>query len=159
MSFFIRLTRLHPAVIAGVTYRNSCPEISSLPAFLFVGGLCGCLKVIFLLTRRQKIDSPEYERLEDTADDVTKDAVLTRFFNFTDIGLSVILMIWFVFGSIWLSQLEQPAPTSDLYHPNAWCDNVLFAFSVYVLISCYIFLGIIIILCTILVSLFVSLSL
>ncbi|KAL4230822.1 hypothetical protein ACF0H5_011196 [Mactra antiquata] len=146
------LTTIVPIIMlaAGTSYRLNCPEVPMLPVYLIVGGASGVLKIAFILVRHRK--SPDYEQIENQQDGSFEgDAVLSRFIRFTDLGMNVFVLIWFIFGNYWYFSNPTPNFHQTLSDPNDWCDRVFYQFYFIMLIVVYVILGMIIMLIVFLV--------
>ena len=121
----------------GGTYRTECPKEQRLPLYLLVGGGFGLIKIVFLFVLQTKNSS--YNRLEDVDDDDdgTEDVVLSRFVRFSNIGLTLFLSVWFIFGNIWFYSIWEPHYQQPLHEPNNWCDKSLYWYTFYNFIVCY----------------------
>lgn len=114
-----------------------------LSVYLAVGGAFGILKIVFILLRHRK--SPDYEQIEYQQDgSMEGDAVLSRFIKFTDLGMNVFLLIWFVLGNYWYFSKPTPNFKQTLSDPDDWCDSVLYNAFFIMLIIDYVILGLII---------------
>ena len=98
----------------------------------------------FVLRKR----SQHYNRLEegeefdDDDDGDTEDLVMARFIRFSNIALTIFLIIWFIFGNLWFYGIWEPNFQQPLHEPNNWCDKSLYFYIFYNFIFCYCLLGV-----------------
>ena len=124
----------------GVKYLHECPKEPKIPIYLLVGGCFGLLKLVCLLWKT--VRSRRYERLDefyDTEDD-NGDVIMSRSSRFTDILLSLFLLIWFLIGNYWTLKIWKPHYKQLLHEPSNWCDKTVYLFAVGQIATSYVLL-------------------
>lgn len=85
--------------------------------------------------------------MDDSKDDIDSDEdeenVMTRSYQFTWYILSLFLVVWFVLGNYWIFSIWQPNFAQPLHEPQNWCSKYLYNYSLYNVIVCYSFAGVV----------------
>ncbi|XP_063414444.1 uncharacterized protein LOC134696533 [Mytilus trossulus] len=123
-------------MIIGVKYLEDCPKERKLPIYLLVGGCFGTIKLTLMMCSQIRLLNDEDD--EDYHDD-NELATISRMAN---VGLTIFLSIWFVFGNCWFFDIWIPNFRSPLHEPKNWCDKTVFNFTYYHLIVCHTIIGI-----------------
>ena len=121
----------------GVKYLEECPREPKLPIYLLVGGCFGGLKLLLLLCEQaRKLRDDDDETIHDDSELLTMTKV-------AHVCLSLFLCVWFGFGNFWLFGVGIPKFKAPLHEPRNWCDRVVFTFTFWQIVICYILLAIV----------------
>ncbi|XP_022328265.2 uncharacterized protein LOC111127399 [Crassostrea virginica] len=124
-------------IIIGVKYLEECPREPKLPIYLLVGGCFGGLKLLLLLCEQaRKLRDDDDETIHDDSELLTMTKV-------AHVCLSLFLCVWFGFGNFWLFGVGIPKFKAPLHEPRNWCDRVVFTFTFWQIVICYILLSIV----------------
>ncbi|XP_060064842.1 uncharacterized protein LOC132545182 [Ylistrum balloti] len=127
-------------MIIGVKYLDECPKEPKIPIYLLVGGCFGTIKLLMSLCH-------QIRRLKDDDDeDLHDENELLTMSKMANIGLTIFLSIWFVFGNYWIFETWLPKFQPPLHEPKNWCDRSVFTFTFWQLVVCHIVIGIVVML-------------
>ncbi len=136
----------------GVKYLSECPLEPKIPIYLMVGGCFGLLKLLSMLWKQ--IRNRRYERLDDIyePDEDTGGVIASKSSRFTEIVLSLFLLVWFALGNYWVLHIWKPSFHQMLDDPNNWCDRTVYMFAFIQILICYGVMGLILLLTGILAA-------
>lgn len=109
---------------------------------MFIGGCIGTLKCLHLIIKKHKKnrfnDSNSIGDLQaelSSIDEETLDTLENKRVSiihgskYTDIILSIFLIIWFIFGNIWILSVYKPRYEQYLYEPSKFCYKSVYIVS------------------------------
>lgn len=122
----------------GVKYLDECPKERKIPIYLLVGGCFGTIKLTLMLCSQIRL-------LNDEDDDEFHDEdELVNISRMANVGLTIFLSIWFVFGNYWFFSIWMPNFRSPLHEPKNWCDITVYNFAFWQLVICHTLIGVVV---------------
>lgn len=119
----------------GVKYLEECPREPKLPIYLLVGGCFGGLKLLMLMCEQAR-------KLRDDDDEtIHNDSELLTMTKVAHVFLTLFLCVWFGFGNFWLFGVGIPKFKAPLHEPKNWCDSVVFNFTFWQIVICYVLIA------------------
>jgi hypothetical protein len=143
-SFLIILIAIHHIiqVYIGVKNLDNCPIEPRIPVYLFIGGCIGTLKCLHLISKKHKKnrfnDSNSVGDLQDeltSIDEETLDNLENKRVSimhgskYTNVILNIFLIVWFIFGNIWILSVYKPRYEQYLYEPSKFCYKSVYVIS------------------------------
>ena len=115
-------------VTTGIKYLDDCPKESMIPVYLLVGGGLGALKLMSLLYRQMKLR--QLDRMEETETGYQAELHVSDSTRYSEHALTFFMLIWFVFGNVWVFRIYKPEFDQPLLDPKNWCDKRIYMFAV-----------------------------
>ncbi|XP_017885251.1 uncharacterized protein LOC108628076 [Ceratina calcarata] len=120
-------------VVIGGLYLYDCPQGEYIPVYLLVGGGFGVFKQLLHLSAR--VRQGQVERDEERIRQSPTQTLINCF-----------IIGWFIIGSMWVYKEYEPNYDPAL---GKYCNKTLYLFAFWLITSTYIFLGVIMLFCSI----------